>query len=174
MAGRRQPIKKEGAKPPYLSPKAPPTVAGRESSERGRRGGGRGAPRAYKGASGADAPAGHRDSRCRDRRARTSRRQSIKPHGSAERQRPHERWKRAAARTQLHGAISRKQPPHLEPSGKAQAPTARPEAKPPQVKRSEASHGGGARVIGRGRGGAGAGEPPQRSRPSQRRPKRQA
>lgn len=85
MAGRRQPIKKEGAKPPYLSPEAPTTVAGRERSERGRRGGGRGAPRAYKGASGADAPAGHRDSRCRDRRARTSRRQSIGTRGSAER-----------------------------------------------------------------------------------------
>lgn len=160
MAGWRQPKKKEGAKPPYLSPEAPATVAGRERSERGRRGGGRGAPRAYKGASGADAPAGHRVSRCRDRRARTSRRQSIGTRGSAERQRPHERWKRTAVRTPPHGAISRQRQPLLEPSDKALAPTARPEAKPPQVKRSEASHGGGARVVCRGRGGAGAGEPP--------------
>ena len=160
MAGRRQPTKKAGAKPPHLSPEAPTTVAGRERSERGRRGGGRGATRAYKGASGADAPAGHRNVGAEARSARTSRRQSIKTRGSAERQSPHERWKRAAARTLPHGAISRLRYPLLEPSGKAVAPEGKPEAKPPQVKRSVASHEGGARAVSRRRGGAGAGEPP--------------
>ena len=107
MAGRRQPKKKEGAKPPYLSPKAPTTVAGRERSERGRGGGATGPPDGNKGGELGPRPQATATVGAEARSARTSRRQSIKPHGSAERQRPHGRWKRAAARIPPHGAISR-------------------------------------------------------------------